>query len=414
VILAVTILGRLALLLAVAPSLSLKTSGYDPYAVHLLQGRGYTRLDSGYGDSDVPPLYPLFLAGVYTAVGRHPVAVAVVQLGLEALTTLLVYAVGRRLAGIGVGLLAAAFHACYPYLAFQSVTVNDTTLVVLLLCLSVRLAYLAGDSRRAPPAAALGAALGAASLTKPFAPLLLPLFAVWWWRRASFRNAARLTIVSGAVLIAMLAPWVVRNTRVNGELVFLSTNGGGNLHSGNNSCAAEYMSSGWDVQWATCVGAAPAGLSAVDAERWHREQAIGYLRDHPEVWARLFLTKLRVLWSPAITPAALPPAVDLGDEGAVRLYHTAPFQTARVVHLLYFTPLLILAGIGLAVACHRRLEIGPMVAVPLVITIVYVIFHPSTRYRSPADPFVFVFAAYALTWLATLRRAGGVGVQSMP
>jgi hypothetical protein len=30
---------------------------------------------------------------------------------------------------------------------------------------------------------------------------------------------------------------------------------------------------------------------------------------------------------------------------------------------------------------------------------VYVLFHPSTRYRSPADPFLFIFSAYAATRL---------------
>jgi hypothetical protein len=51
---------------------------------------------------------------------------------------------------------------------------------------------------------------------------------------------------------------------------------------------------------------------------------------------------------------------------------------------------------GLALAWQRRLEIWPLLAVIAVVTITYVVFHPSTRYRAPADPFVFLLAAVSI------------------
>jgi len=48
--------------------------------------------------------------------------------------------------------------------------------------------------------------------------------------------------------------------------------------------------------------------------------------------------------------------------------------------------------------------IGPLVAVLGAITVAYLIFHPSTRYRAPADPFVFVLAALSVTRLAERLR----------
>lgn len=41
-------------------------------------------------------------------------------------------------------------------------------------------------------------------------------------------------------------------------------------------------------------------------------------------------------------------------------------------------------------------------------TLVYIVFHPSTRYRAPTDPLLFRFSAYTLIWLVTrfaARRA---------
>ncbi|NLF77217.1 MAG: hypothetical protein GX573_16090, partial [Chloroflexi bacterium] len=122
------------------------------------------------------------------------------------------------------------------------------------------------------------------------------------------------------------------------------------------------------------------------------------LRENPGDWPRLFWTKLWVLWSPAIMPYDLPPDPYLIDD-AVLQYHSTAFEAARVVHLATFGPLLLLGVAGLWSAWRRGLSIGPLVIVFVTITATYLIFHPSTRYRSPADPFVFILSAYAVTSL---------------
>ena len=139
-------------------------------------------------------------------------------------------------------------------------------------------------------------------------------------------------------------------------------------------------------------------MNEVQEDRWRRRQATRYLSEHPSEWPRLFGIKLLVLWSPAIMPTDLPPhARDAG--GAVLLYETPAFRAARTLHLIYFGPLMGFAAIGLFWARRDRAPVGLLLTVPLVITVVYVAFHPSTRYRSPADPFLFILAAYALTRL---------------
>ncbi len=406
-ILLVTVLGRVAFILLFDHTLSLQTSGYDTYAVNLIEGRGYTRFDDRSGDSDLPPLYPFFLAGVYEVLGRDPIAVAVVQIGLDALTVLLLFWIGRRVAGEAVGLLAAAFYGAYPYLLYQNLTLNDTGVFIFLLAAGIAAAYKARDTRNWRWAAALGVAFGLGALTKTLIVLVLPLLALWWWHALGLRRAVILGAASGIALALVIAPWAVRNTRLHGELVLISTNGGSNLHQGNNPCVADYLARGWDAQWVRCIELAPPELSETEADRWHREQALTYLRENPGEWPRLFWTKLWVLWSPVIMPYDLPPDPYLVDDAVLQFESTA-FQVARVVHVLYFTPLLILGLAGLILGWRDRREIAPLVAVFAAITIAYLIFHPSTRYRSPADPFVFVLAGYALLRLcpALIRRLG--------
>ncbi|HEX9798112.1 MAG TPA: hypothetical protein VGA52_14115, partial [Anaerolineales bacterium] len=84
---------------------------------------------------------------------------------------------------------------------------------------------------------------------------------------------------------------------------------------------------------------------------------------------------------------------------------TPLFNLARWLHLATFGPLLIAGMAGLALAWQRRLEIWPLLAVIAVVTVTYVVFHPSTRYRSPADPFVFLLSAIAIERLRYLLRS---------
>ncbi len=396
VVILIAVLGRFAFIVLFHDTLSLQASGYDTYAVNIMDGHGYTRFDDRSADSDLPPLYPYFLVGIYTLLGRDPVAVAVVQIGFEVFTILLLNWIGRRVAGDWVGLLSAACYAFYPYLLYQNLTLNDTGIFIFLLAAGIASAYRARDTMSWQWAVLLGVCFGLGALTKTLIVLLLPLLALWWWSELDFRMALRLSVISGITMMVVMAPWVIRNTRLHGELVILSTNGGSNLHQGNNACVADYLARGWDAQWVNCLEAPPAGLSETETDRWHREQAINYLRDNPGAWPRLFGTKFWVLWSPVIMPYDLPPDPYLVDD-AVLQYNSTAFQVARVVHVITFLPLLILGIVGIGLGWRDRRTIGPLLAVIIAITMTYVIFHPSTRYRSPADPFVFVLAAYTLT-----------------
>lgn len=407
VILVVTVLSRLAFIAFAGHTLSLQASGYDPYAVNLLAGNGYTRMDDLRPDSDLPPLYPFFLAGVYTVFGRSAVAVALVQVVFDAVTVAAIFAIGRRVGGECVGLLAAAFTAVYPYLLFQGVAVNDTALFTMLLTLGVWGMYRVRETSAWRWAAFAGLAFGVAALTKSLVALMLPLFALWCWRWLGFRRAVGLTLVLGVVFMAVLLPWVVRNTRVQGTLTFISTNDGSNLYQGNNDCVADYLLAGWDAQWVQCLEPIPPGLSETEGATWYRDQALAWLRANPGEIPRLLLAKFYNLWTPELMPRTVPPSANL-DDPVVLQYEQPLFLLARTVHLLYFAPLLLLALVGL----WRALRTGawddaaaPVLIVLISITVAYLIFHPSTRYRSPADPFVFVLSASAVVWLWTTWQA---------
>ncbi len=411
---------RLAFVILFGHTLSLQASGYDVYAVNVLEGQGYTRYEDRAADSDLPPLYIFTLVAIYSTLGRSAVNVALVQTGFDLITIALVYAIGRRAFPRSAlpTRLGAAFTAFYPYLLFQNLSTNDTAIFTLLLLAGVYGAYRAAEAFEEPPVTLweaarwplfIGVAYGLAALTKTLVVLMLPLLALLWWRRVGFRRALGISLVAGLALLAVVTPWVVRNTRLHGALVLTSTNDGSNLHQGNNPQAADYLAQGWDVQWLGFEGM-PEGLNEVEQSAWHRDQALTWLREHPDQWPRHFGQKFITLWNPQITPYRVPPLEATSEaafvDDTVYLYESGPFQAARVVHVLYFTPLLLLGAAGLILALRDRQRCGPLIAVLVTITLAYLIFHPSTRYRMPADPALFLFSGYAAARLWARLRSG--------
>ncbi len=397
-IIAAAVMLRLAYVLFFGYSLTLQASGYDVYAVNLLAGHGYTRFQDLHPDSDLPPLYSFVLAGIYGLVGRSANNVALVQIAFDVVTLAAIYAIGRRVGGEAVGLLAAAFTGFYPYLLFQNLTANDTGIFIMLLASGVWAVYCSHDRRSWRWATAVGLLFGLAALTKTLVVLMLPLVMLWWWRQIGLNKAIRLSTGMVVAFAAVVTPWIIRNTHLHGALTLISTNDGSNLYQGNNPCVADFLLAGWDAQWANCLNPTPGGLTELQQAAWFRTQALDYLRNNPGQWPRLFMIKLLTLWSPSITPRSVPPAAQL-DNNAVLQYEQPLFELARLVQLVYFTPLLILGVIGLWRGWRDQRLIGPLIMVLIAITVAYLVYHPSTRYRSPADPFVFVLSSFAAIWL---------------
>ena len=175
------------------------------------------------------PLYPYWIAAVLLLTGAsEPGPVLLVQLVLGALQPLVVFALGRRIAGDRAGLAAAAITALYgPFVFHQGVLLRDW-LPPILEPLALLLLLRAAESGRRRDWALAGAAVGVALLDRETALLLLPAIGVWllfirWgqWRRIA---AALLLLLLG--FGAALAPLVARNAAVGAPLLALSNRGG--------------------------------------------------------------------------------------------------------------------------------------------------------------------------------------------
>src|SRR5439155_3951281 len=120
-------------------------------------------------------LYPLALAAFskagWTSWAAHRVASCV----MGTATVGVVGLVGRRAAGAGAGIAAAALAALYPLLVLSDGTVYSESLYALTIALSLLAAYRFVEQPTLWRGALLGAAIGLAVLTRAEALLLYPL-----------------------------------------------------------------------------------------------------------------------------------------------------------------------------------------------------------------------------------------------
>ena len=182
--------------------------------------------------SDWSPGAPLLYAGVYYLTGgvdpeRARIAVAL----LGAAMILIVYLIGRRLAGPVAGVVAGLLAAVYPAFLDNNGQLLSEPIAAFTLSAAVLSFMWAADEGRRPWAWSLpGGLLGATALTRPeylpFAAVFGLLALVLVGRRRSWR----LGLVSAALLVGMfavvLAPWTVRNYVVLDRFVPVTTGGG--------------------------------------------------------------------------------------------------------------------------------------------------------------------------------------------
>ena len=164
-----------------------------------------------------PPLYPAFLALVQSFAGDSIRAAQLSGVVDRQRDGRAHRPVGRRIAGDGIGLVAAALAAISPMLIAADGSLMSETLFVPLALGTLLLALAAARTQRVWLWIAAGALAGLAALTRAKG--------CCWCRSSCCRSpgaaSARLacrgcrcaTAVAGAALVVVVAPWVARNAQ---------------------------------------------------------------------------------------------------------------------------------------------------------------------------------------------------------
>jgi 4-amino-4-deoxy-L-arabinose transferase-like glycosyltransferase len=409
------------------------SDAYDAYAQNLLATGVYGRT-AGVPDAAIPPLYSYALAAVYGLFGRGYLQTGIFHILLDVFCISAIFAVGKRLFKHGewVGTIAGICYALYPYLVFQNLTLIDTPFFMAMLYAFIWVVMLLRERDALDRTTWLlsilgGVLLGLSMLTRPILPFLAVFVALWFLFRLSLWQSILRLLPVALVGALVLMPWIIRNYTIFDAFVPMTTTSGANLWQGNNPMTIPVFRAGYDVQWlspdpALIQSEDPKSREA-DAERFALSMA--YLRENPQDIPELLWVKFLVQWSIDIAPRYNPvegqlPRIDydgdvyinpgenedeyfmdgLPQGDPVALYSTSLFdQVGRIVHQIYWGGLLILGLIGVVLTVKQWRNVSLIWFIQISMTIVYIIFHPSTRYRVPTDPFVFLFSAHTLIYI---------------
>lgn len=359
-------------------------------AKSLATGKGFS---SPFGRDAGPtawltPVYPLLVAGVFRLFGIFTraslFAVVLFNALFSSAVCVLIFHVGRHVAGPGIGRGAAWLWAIFPNAVMMPFEwVWDTSLSALLAAVILWATLELSESARRRDWCAYGLLWGFTLMTNPALGTLLPFMLAW----AAYRARREITFASlkraaAAVSITVLCcvPWTIRNYAVFHRLIPLRSNFPLELYIGNNENYAPHAT--WPPKISKERELARYfhmdEMAFMDEEK---RKALAFMRAYPTVEVKLIAARFVAFWTGLMDPW--------------RGFLSADSQLIRV--LLVFSAVTAFVGLFGVVALlwKRNLNWFPLTAYPLVYPCLFYLTHSNLRYRHPIDPVVLLLTAIA-------------------
>jgi hypothetical protein len=352
---------------------------YLVLARNLLAGRGLVLFEPAMAQwvrAEFPPAYPLLLAGWGAVFGLGTAAVLALSTLLDLGTAWLLARIGARVDAPRAGRAAGALYLIWPSVLFSAPLAQKESLELLLIA-ALAIGWIGAERAGWRAALAIGLPAGLLALTQPgMAPLAL-LFGLVLIPRIGWRRLLALGIPAAGVAVLVMLPWWVRNRRVLGAFVPLTSVGGLSLWIGENpEATGNWMPYPPEL----------AGLPELAFARAAGRMAIDWMVHHPLEVARLNATKLAR-------------SLGVGQFGLVRLAAMRPAPgvgwTAALLPVAQAAHLLLLGGSAWALT--RRpppIAVALLLAGVLQVALFGVWFEFGERHRELLVPFLLlVFAA---------------------
>lgn len=349
---------------------------WDAVEYHLLAAQ--VAAGQPYGLQLWSPGWPMVLGLLYRHAGASVRAGVWLNVALSVATTLLCGLLARRLFGARAGGFCVWLVALMPSFIMLNALLMYEVWLQFLLVLGLWLA-LRGPWRWTT-SLALACVAALAALVRPFW-LPLPLL-LWWVARGVGRPAGgwRPLVAAQLGALLLLSPWVIAASAGAGQLVPVAANGGVNLWIGNSPGAT----GGYILP--------PPQLSDPRNAGRAQDEALAYIRDHPDDVARLLPEKLEYLLREEYSDGIM-------NTGAL-----APDAVAYIRRLMQLSYLVVcvlaIGAIGALLQRDRRL-LYPLALFAYNIAS-YLPFFGDARYRWPLQFLLILYAAA----LPSLLRAG--------
>jgi hypothetical protein len=382
---------RLALLLFIPVEPSSDALWYFGRAVTLIEQGSYS--ERGLPTAYWPVGYPAFLALVFTFTGPHLAAVQFANLFLAGCTFwLLLYFVKNVFKDDLAARLSILLLTLYPNnAAYVPFVLSEMLYTCLLLLISVVLI-----TRRSASALLLaGVMLGIATLIKTQTVLLAPILAMIAfstdWTFHDFKAAIIRTAAVCVLMLAVIAPWTLRNYAVFNEFILVSTNGGTSLLAGNNPSVVGDYKHDYSETDPLFDEVRFSVADQVESDKRARQVAKKWIMENPATFIGLMPKKFLRFWG-------MDGEGEWGYQAGTPWYdqNALWFRSVRVINQAYY--FLLLAGFAIAIWKLLHTPAKPKLyyglAIAVYFTLISLVFSGQSRYHFPVMPFVIAYAAW--------------------
>lgn len=376
----------------------------DPFFAHLvMDSEEYDRWASEIAAGDwlgseiffQAPLYPYFLAVVYSIFGHSLDAVYLIQIVLSLLGIYALFRAGKKMAGEKVGLVAAALSAIYGVFLFYDVQLLKESLAVTLVCLLFWALVEARERKGLALWIGVGIICGFLSLLRENMLLIVPFLILLALRPHERFSAFFLrSLVFVMAVSVVLIPVAYRNWKVGGNFLPTTFQGGVNFYIGNNPRATgTYQPLSPGKQIPAYERTEPIRLAEKEMGRslepyevsnfWLRK-SLDWAKKKPFDFLKLQAKKVRMFWSWYEWP------------DAVDYYYIKQTSLVYKLPLLEFGSISLLALIGLWFVRRRVRVFLPVLLFTVMWMASTVVFFLFSRYRLPAVPGLVLLGAVAV------------------
>ena len=351
--------------------------GYHGIAAGFLAGEGW---HDGPFFATRPPLASWLLTLVYFFTGPRIEAGRWTMVVVASLVAPVLFLTGRAFYGAGshAPLWAGIAWTVYPPAVFYSASLVTESLAALLAVSSVGSFLWAASSRNRWPALLTGVLWAAAALNRPtmlLLPLVLLAAHVVLSRGHPWRWSGRQWGFALAGLVVALAPWTVRNLRVLGAFIPVTSYGGIMFSSSNASLGNPVVQAGGYYHAPEIRGR----LHELPENTWGSEGlrlGLEGIRQHPWLFLEAVFHRAVNFWTPRPDP-----------------FDSSWTANDTVMSLIWFPTLLFSALSFLRTPWQVD---WPSLAVIAYIFLVTLPFWGTPRFRFPVDSLIFLRALVGL------------------
>jgi len=404
----------------------------DPIHKILIKG------DAKLFDALRPPVYPLFLAGVYFIFGYKPYIAIIIQIFLSSLTCVLVYKIGKLFIDENIGFIAGLLLALdFPTAVYTNLLLAEILFIFLSL-LSIYFILRFFKEKKKLYLGYSAVLLGVSALCRPIIQyfIILMLLVFFIISRKDIKKGIINCFIYLSIFLAIIFPWALRNYITYGGFK-LSTIQGYNLLFFNAAYLKSYQKAGGydyvdDIRKELKmkmdkIFMKESVTSPFEKSKLCQKEALKKIFAHPRIYAKLhFIGIMKMFATPTFPLSERIFGIPLDDSAAtaagkgfltknfgkalkdsinffIQNWKALLYLPALILYLI-FLYLVAVYGLYQVLKERRFLFLYSLFLLVILYNALIIGIVGTARLRIPLMPYIDLIAAYGICRLTNLRR----------